>query len=164
IYLSAELRQYSLLLFFCAASLYLLDRAIAENLAGAMLLSLFCLYLALLTHYSSLIFALVLGLYALLRLRSTRVRGTIYAIWGLGGVYPYGGTRHNSYLAAFAVPGIAVALARWRSPKIWMTPLAITLALAICNLVVVPAGAYIRPKNQRRQLMMQAMDWMHRSL
>src|SRR5437870_8630275 len=43
IYLSAELRQYSLLLFFCAASLYLLDRAIAENLAGAMLLSLFCL-------------------------------------------------------------------------------------------------------------------------
>src|SRR5947209_12032790 len=83
IYLSAELRQYSLLLFFCAASLYLLDRAIAENLAGAMLLSLFCLYMALLTHYSSLIFALVLGLYALLRLRSTRVRGTIYAIWGL---------------------------------------------------------------------------------
>ena len=278
IYLSAELRQYSLLLFFCAASLYLLDRAIAENLAGAMLLSLFCLYLALLTHYSSLIFALVLGLYALLRLRSTRVRGTIYAIWGLGqvagvalvifllkthvvnkrrmaqnladsylrssifhrgedhilpfilranvrvfhflfsqgaisvlalllfiagvvivlrkeeaavdlrnpssrqlgflllapfvincalalgGVFPYGGTRHNSYLAAFAVPGIAVALARWRSPKIWMKSLAITLALAICNLFVVPAGAYIRPKNQRRQLMMQAMDWMHRSL
>ncbi len=277
IYLSAEVRQYSLLLFFCAASLYLLDRAIAESLAGAMFLSLFCLYLALLTHYSSLIFALVLGLYALLRLRSTRARGTIYAVWGLaqvvgvalvtfllkthvvnkrhmaqnladsylrgsifhrgedhvlsfilranvrvfhflfsqgaisvlalllfiagvvillreakgamgrnptsrqlgflllapfvincamalGGVYPYGGTRHNSYLAVFGVPGIAVALARWRSPKIWMKSLAITLALAICNLFVVPAGAYIRPKNQRRQLMMQAMDWMHRSL
>src|SRR5207249_11132818 len=82
----------------------------------------------------------------------------------LGGVYPYGGTRHNSYLAVFALPGIAVALAGWRSPKIWMKSLAITLALAICNLFVVPAGAYIRPKNQRRQLMMQAMDWMHRSL
>src|SRR5438046_10031772 len=67
-------------------SLYLLDPAIAENLAGAMLLLLLCLFLALLTHYSSLIFALVLGLYALLRLRSTRVRGTIYAIWGLGQV------------------------------------------------------------------------------
>src|SRR3989442_14266937 len=51
-----------------------------------MLLSLVSLYMALLTHYSSLIFALVLGLYALLRLRSTRVRGTIYAIWGLGQV------------------------------------------------------------------------------
>src|SRR3989449_8208107 len=60
IYLSAEVRQYSLLLFFCAASLYLLDRSIAENLAGAMLLSLVSLYMALLTHYSSLIFALVL--------------------------------------------------------------------------------------------------------
>jgi uncharacterized membrane protein len=278
IYLSAEVRQYSLLLFFCATSLYLLDRAIAENLADAMLLSLFCLYLALLTHYSSLIFALVLGLYGLLRMRSTGVRGTIYAIWGLGqvvgvalvvfllkthivnkrrlaqnladsylrgsifhrdenhvlsfilranvrvfhflfsqgaisvlalllfiasmvillkearpaidgrnpssrqlgflllapfvincalalgGVYPYGGTRHNSYLAVFAVPGIAAALARWRSPKIWMKPLAITLALAICNLFVVPAGAYIRPKNQRTHLMMQAMEWMHHSL
>src|SRR5207245_10930473 len=82
----------------------------------------------------------------------------------LGGVYPYGGTRHNSYLAVFALPGIAVALARCRSPKIWMKSLAITLALTICNLFVVPAGAYIRPKNQRRQLMMQAMDWMHRSL
>src|SRR6266550_410360 len=45
IYLSAEVRQYSLLLFFCAASLYLLDRAIAENLAGAMLLSLVSLYM-----------------------------------------------------------------------------------------------------------------------
>jgi uncharacterized membrane protein len=278
IYLSAEVRQYSLLLFFCATSLYLLDRAIAENLADAMLLSLFCLYLALLTHYSSLIFALVLGLYGLLRVRSTGVRGTIYAIWGLGqvvgvalvvfllkthivnkrrlaqnladsylrgsifhrdenhvlpfilranvrvfhflfsqgaisvlalllfiasmvillkearpaidgrnpssrqlgflllapfvincalalgGVYPYGGTRHNSYLAVFAVPGIAAALARWRSPKIWMKPLVITLALAICNLFVVPAGAYIRPKNQRTHLMMQAMEWMHHSL
>src|SRR5207237_10235666 len=82
----------------------------------------------------------------------------------LGGVYPYGGTRHNSYLALFALPGIAVALDLWRSPKIWMKSLAITLALAICNLFVVPAGAYIRPKNQRRQLMMQAMDWMHRLL
>jgi hypothetical protein len=278
IYLSAELRQYSLLLFFCATSLYLLDRAIAENLADAMLLSLFCLHLALLTHYSSLIFALVLGLYGLLRMRSTGVRGTIYAIWGLGqvvgvalvifllkshivnkrrmaqnladsylrgsifhrdenhvlsfilranvrvfhflfsqgaisvlalllfiasmvillkearpaidgrnpssrqlgflflapfvincalalgGVYPYGGTRHNSYLAVFAVPGIAAALARWRSPKIWMKPLAITLALAICNLFVVPAGAYIRPKNQRTHLMRQAMEWMHHSI
>jgi uncharacterized membrane protein len=278
IYLSAELRQYSLLLFFCAASLYLLDRAIAENSVGAMLLSSICLYLALLTHYASLIFALVLGLYAVLRLRSTRARGNMYAIWGVGqavalalaiflleshvmhkrpmahllatsylrssifqrgedqvvpfilrtnvrvfhflfsqgaisalalllfiagvvilfreeeavadlqkpsshqlgflllapfvincatalaGLYPYGGTRHNSYLAIFAMPGIAIALARWRSPKIWLKPLAIALALVLCNVLVVPAGAYIQPKNQKRQLMMQAMDWMHRSL
>src|SRR5436305_15194035 len=43
IYLSAELRQYSLLLFFYAVRLSLLDRPIAENLAGSihlMLLSL----------------------------------------------------------------------------------------------------------------------------
>ncbi|HEV2728954.1 MAG TPA: glycosyltransferase family 39 protein [Terriglobales bacterium] len=277
IYLSAELRQYSLLLFFCTASLYWLDRAIADESGGAMFLSLFSMYLALLTHYSSLIFALGLGLYALLRLRSAKVCGTIYAIWGLGqvvafalvafllkthvvnkgrmahnladsylrgsifhrgedhivpfvlranvrvfhflfsqgaisvvalllfiagvvillrakraadrrkpssrelgflllapfiincalalgGAYPYGGTRHNSYLALFAMPGVAIALAHWRSPRSWVKPLAIILALALCNLLVVPAGAYIQPKNQRRRLMLQAVDWMHRSL
>src|SRR5437016_7736577 len=49
--LSAENRQYSLLMFFCATSLYLLDRAIGENV-GMMLLSSLPLYLALLTHYS----------------------------------------------------------------------------------------------------------------
>src|ERR1700693_1276087 len=37
--LSSENRQYSLLLFFCATSLYFLDRAIEENSAGMILFS-----------------------------------------------------------------------------------------------------------------------------
>jgi len=52
ILLSAEVRQYDFLLLFCASSLYFLDRAISENSASMMLVSLLLLYLALLTHYS----------------------------------------------------------------------------------------------------------------
>jgi predicted membrane-bound mannosyltransferase len=48
--LSAEVRQYSLLLLFCAASLYWLDRAIQENSISGLLISSGALYLALLTH------------------------------------------------------------------------------------------------------------------
>jgi hypothetical protein len=70
--LSAENRQYSLLMFFCGASLYFLDRAIGEDSVGMMLFSSLSLYLALLTHYSSFIFALTLGIYALVRVRTSK--------------------------------------------------------------------------------------------
>ena len=59
--LSAEVRQYSLLLFVAASSLYFLERALEENSPRMMLLSSCALYLALLSHYSSLIFALAIG-------------------------------------------------------------------------------------------------------
>ena len=68
IHLSSEVRQYSFLLLFCAAALYFLERALSENSARMMLFSSLALYLALLTHYSSLIFALSAGIYALTRL------------------------------------------------------------------------------------------------
>src|SRR5215469_1002218 len=60
IQLSSEVRQYGLLLLFCASGLYFLDRAVQEESVRLMLLSTIALYLALLTHYSSLIFALTL--------------------------------------------------------------------------------------------------------
>ena len=68
IYLSSEVRQYAFLLLFSAAALYFLERALSENSAGMMLLSSIAFYLALLTHYSSLIFALSAGIYGLIRL------------------------------------------------------------------------------------------------
>src|SRR5438309_8759305 len=79
--LSAENRQYSLLMFFCASSLYALEGAIGENSAGMMLLSSLSLYLALLTHYSSFIFALTLGVYALVRVCSSEPRHRVVAAW-----------------------------------------------------------------------------------
>jgi hypothetical protein len=70
--LSAEVRQYALLLFFASAALYFLDSAIQDSSWRAMVLSVVSLWLALLTHYSAFIFALALGIYALLRLASSR--------------------------------------------------------------------------------------------
>ena len=81
--LSAENRQYSMLMFFCALSLYFLECAI-EDSPGMMLLSSLSLYLALLTHYSSLIFALTLGIYALIRLRKSKSQTRVVVAWVVG--------------------------------------------------------------------------------
>ena len=280
IYLSAEIRQYSLLLFFMACSLYFLDRAIGERSSRMLLLSALALYLALLSHYSALIFALTIGIYALVRFRSSRTQARLIGVWGvtqlgalglvafllkshvlkmrargvsqaladtylrgavfhagqdrvlpfivkanvrvfhymfsqgavgvlgllvyiagigflladkgpaqdsghpslrqlglllvlplaincgvaLAGLYPLGGTRHNSFLAGFAMSGVAVALSRWKTPRRWQKTVAITIILAICNFSVTPAGAYMRPQNQRRTFMQQAMGYLSRSV
>src|SRR5262249_30013739 len=66
--LGAEIRQYSLLLLFCALCLYALDRSLQGNSAGWMIFSGFALGLALLTQYSALIFAAAAGVYGLVRI------------------------------------------------------------------------------------------------
>lgn len=66
--LSAEIRQYSFLLFFCACALYSLERALAQNSSVWITVSAVGMYLALLTHYSALIFAATLAIYGLSRL------------------------------------------------------------------------------------------------
>src|SRR5258708_4740641 len=55
IYLSAEIRQYALLQFFAACSLYFLERGVGERSPRLMLWSALSLYLALLSHYSALL-------------------------------------------------------------------------------------------------------------
>lgn len=270
IQLSAEVRQYSLLLLFCTVSLYFLDRAIAEDSAAMMLISSLSLYLAMLSHYSSLIFALALGIYAMFRILAARLRAQVIAAWiagqlgalalivllfvthitrvrarhameGLVGsylrrsvlqpgenplgfvaranlrlfhyffsqaaigaaalalfiwaivilvrdreqrparlpssrqlallmtlplvvncvlalfrAYPFGGTRHDSYLAIVVFPGIAVALSRWRPYRQWLKPAVIGAALLFCNVFPSPQGEYIRARNQSRNLIAQA--------
>jgi hypothetical protein len=273
IYLSSEVRQYALLQFFAAASLYFLERGVGERSPRLMLCSALALYLALLCHYSCFLFALTLGLYALLRMRSAKTPAPVAAAWVAGqvgalaeagfllvshvsllkasgapqaiadsylqrsiyhpaqdralafvaktslrffhylfsqgavgavglllfivgivllvrdrepkqdparptprllglllafpfvfncgtalfGLYPYGGTRHNSYLAGFAMSGIAVALARWKISKNWAKALTIVAVLAVCNLFPSPTGQYIRAKDQDRKWMSQAV-------
>jgi 4-amino-4-deoxy-L-arabinose transferase-like glycosyltransferase len=75
IQLSAEVRQYTLLLFFVAGSLYWFDRGLARNSARGILFSAIALDLALLSHYAALIFALSHGLYGLARLAGGGVPG-----------------------------------------------------------------------------------------
>jgi len=279
IYLSFEVRQYALVMAFMAATLYFLDRGLMEDSPVLTLVSILCLYLALMTHYCALIFALCVGCYGLLRIRSLRprtlglgtwaagqvggvamaaffwkthitlirklgmvqhvaesyLRGSLFqrgqenalgfvlksnirvfrflfsqgamAIVGMGlffaaivlllrkaqspqsknpsprqlgllfllpfvvncgaalaGTYPYGASRHNSYLAIFAMPAIATILARGRLRSRWMRPTAMAVALAICNFTIAPAGAYIPAKHQRKAFMHAAAGWIHASV
>jgi 4-amino-4-deoxy-L-arabinose transferase-like glycosyltransferase len=276
--LSAEIRQYSFLLLFCACCLYWLECGLQNHDARSvrwMALSALALYLALLTHYSAMIFAAAIGIYALLclvrrksarlisawiagqagalalcvflyesqisKLRQSGVPSEIAATWlrssvfqhgqdhlvvfawtktvrlfryffsqgtigvvGLGlfvfaivvlfwpakqgefksrkrelavlfaspflitlalaiaGIYPYGGTRHDAVLAFFAIPGIAIGLDRLPTAHPFAAkftkPLLLGAALLACNLFPSPSGPYIRPENQRRELIQEAMN------
>ncbi len=85
--LSAEVRQYALLLAFLGAALYLLERGFVENSAGLMLASMLSLYLAMLTHYSAFLFAGALGCYGLSKIfvpSARRQRASVSASWIVG--------------------------------------------------------------------------------
>jgi dolichyl-phosphate-mannose-protein mannosyltransferase len=89
ILISAEIRQYALLLAFLASALYLLDEAFTESSAGKIVAFPLCLYLAMLVHYSAFLFAAALGIYALLKIFSDRPPVRLVATWiagQLGGV------------------------------------------------------------------------------
>ncbi len=81
--LSAEIRQYSLLLLFMACAAYMLERALAEPSARLMLLFSAFLYLAMLSNYSSLMFVAAIGIYSLLRMISGRFPRNVVWIWGI---------------------------------------------------------------------------------
>jgi len=271
----AEIRQYSFLLLFSSCSLYFLERAVKENFLPWMIVSAACLDLALLTHYSALIFAAAAGAYALAllvqkrpkprvaiawasgqmsalaislflfrtqvaKLRESGLPSEIRATWlrssvfhpgedpilffawtrtlrlfryvfshgsvgvaglclflfslvlllrrsqgegkgsarslalvlalpfaitlgtSLAGVYPYGGSRHDVLLAMFAIPGIAIGLDQLPLGRVeaalgWFKPALAGAALILSNLFPSPAGPYIRPRNQRRELIEQAI-------
>jgi len=82
--LTAEVRQYALLLFFVVSAAYLLERALTENSAVMMLLSAISLCLAILSHYSAILFAAALGLYSLHRLIAHPPSTQVRAAWVMG--------------------------------------------------------------------------------
>ena len=81
----------------------------------------------------------------------------------LMGIYPYGGTRHNSILSGFALSGVAIGLTCWRVAGRWLNP-GIVVVLAICNLFPAPTGPYIQPRNQTRGLMHDAIEFVRNSI
>ena len=84
--LSAELRQYSLMLLFAVSAAYFLECALAEKSSNLMLASCGCLYLAMFSHYSAFLFAAALGLYAMVRLSGSRPGMVVGSIWAAGQV------------------------------------------------------------------------------
>jgi hypothetical protein len=275
--LSAEIRQYALLLFFMACCLYFSERALRENSLRFMMLFSLSLYGALLTHYSSLIFAFTVGVYMLVRLYPFGSRPRLLAAWiggqagalalvtyflvthvarlketgmaqsisetwlrksifhpgennvavfvtwqtvrvftflfshglvgtlallvflagiallvrrktswnpegptarelallialpfvvncgtALAGLYPYGGTRHNAFLALFALTGTSIGLTAWKPRRTWIKLLIVTAALALCNFFPAPPPL-IRARNHSRALMTAAMETLRQS-
>ena len=59
--LSAEVRQYPLLLCFMMAAACMLELALTENSSGKMVACFIFLYLAMLTHFSAILFAVRSG-------------------------------------------------------------------------------------------------------
>jgi hypothetical protein len=88
--LSAEVRQYALLLAFSMAAGYLAELGLARNSVPAMLGSGLCLCLALATHYSAFLFALTLGVYTALRMRQQHSGLKVFAAWEFGQVLAVG--------------------------------------------------------------------------
>ncbi|HJT70902.1 MAG TPA: glycosyltransferase family 39 protein [Terriglobales bacterium] len=84
--LSTEVRQYALFLAFMMAAAYLLERALAENSAGAMLLSGVSLWFAIGSHYSGFLFAPALGVYAIWRILRQGHRLRVTLAWVAGQV------------------------------------------------------------------------------
>jgi hypothetical protein len=289
--LSAEVRQYALLLFFIIGCLFLSERAMQKNSWPLMMLFSFSLYGALLSHYSSLLFALSMGVYMLVRLLRNHRVGRLFAVWvggqigaialiiyflfthvrrlratgmpheiaetwlrksifhakernvvvfvaaqtlrvftylfshgvvgtlvllaflggvvillrgkirfdepgqapalqkssdtvegptarevamlfglpflvncgaALAGIYPYGGTRHNSWLAPFAIGGAAVALARINLRRSWIKSAVIIVLLALCNFFPAPPPL-IKAKNHSQMLMNNAVSYLRQA-
>jgi hypothetical protein len=273
--LSAEVRQYSFLLLFIAGALYCFERAIAEESPAWMVGFSIALMLAVFSHYSSLLFALTIGVYGVVRLYPLRRHRALVFAWALGqvvvlgqlwllfrihigplrktglpqdiadtwlrksifhpaedrlipflardtvrlfrylsgngvvgvitllvfiigiillfrgndgptrlntvprflgtllclpffitagagvaGVYPFGGSRHDVFLAPFAVAAISIALSRWQPQHTWVRTGSVLVALAACQIFPSPPGAFIRPGDQSRSRMQSAIEFL----
>jgi hypothetical protein len=82
--LSAEVRAYALLLFCMGATLYFLERAFAEKSVREMWRFSVFLYLAILSHYSAIFFAVAMGVYTLARIADSHLPRKVIMAWASG--------------------------------------------------------------------------------
>jgi hypothetical protein len=88
--LSAEVRQYPLLLCFMMAAAFMLELSLCERSPGKMLAFYIFLYLAMVTHFSALLFAGAVGVYALWRLVGDRPSRQLILSWVAGQAGAFG--------------------------------------------------------------------------
>ncbi len=82
--LSAEVRQYAVLLFCMSCALYFLERAYEDKSVRKMWAFSGFLYLAILSHYSAVFFTVAVGVYALARLVDSRPPWKLAVAWAGG--------------------------------------------------------------------------------
>lgn len=115
--LSAEVRQYALLLGFLASALYFFDGAFTKKSPARMAAFSLFLYLAMLSHYSALLFAAALGIYALLRLITARFPLSLLTVWAGGqlGALALATFLYKSHISKLGVGESRTALQGWMS-------------------------------------------------
>jgi len=82
--LSAQLREYALLLFGIAAALCFLERAFQEESVSGMWCFAGFLYVAILSHYSAVFFTAAIGIYSLVRIADSRLPRKVIVAWAVG--------------------------------------------------------------------------------
>jgi hypothetical protein len=81
---TAQVRQYGLLLVFLISGAWFLEIALDKESPRLMLISALFLWLAVLSHYSAFLFVAVIGVYALLRMWNRRVSLPSAIAWTCG--------------------------------------------------------------------------------
>jgi hypothetical protein len=115
--LSAEIRQYALLLAFLASALYFFDGAFTKKSPARMAAFSLFLYLAMLSHYSALLFAAALGIHALLRFITARFPLSLLTVWAGGqlGALALATFLYQSHISKLGVGESRTALQGWMS-------------------------------------------------
>ncbi len=81
---TSEVRQYSLLLLFITCAAFLLERALVKESSEVMICAFVCLWLAMLSHYSALLFAAAFGIYSAWRLVRQKFPRRLTTAWIAG--------------------------------------------------------------------------------
>jgi len=110
--LSAEVREYALLLFCTATAMYFLERAFQEKSVSQMCYFSIFLYLAILTHYSALFFTVAIGLYSLTRISDSHFPRKVVVAWASGQA---GALAIYGFLYVTQVSKLKGAIAAWGS-------------------------------------------------
>jgi hypothetical protein len=76
--------------------------------------------------------------------------------------YPYGGTRHSSFLIPFALSGVAVALDRILKGRVSAGIAVALLVSLVCHFTAAKELPYVAPEAQRAAHMRSAMDFISR--
>jgi 4-amino-4-deoxy-L-arabinose transferase-like glycosyltransferase len=84
IFLSAQIRGYTIELLFAALALLFLESGLEEGSVRLMILFSLSLDLAILSEYSAAYFAGAVGIYFLLRARELGVTPRLWAVWAMG--------------------------------------------------------------------------------
>jgi Dolichyl-phosphate-mannose-protein mannosyltransferase len=115
--LGAEIRQYSLLVAFLAGSVFFLDLAFTKTSVGTMWAFSFCLYFAMLSHYSAFLFAAALGTYAVFRILQESPSTRLVTHWAAGqvGAIALAVFLYKTHISKLGVGQSRTALEGWMS-------------------------------------------------